>query len=79
MSISNNTKNLFSGAKFAFDIYDFEGKSRVDMFYLADCLRGLNVNPTLKMIQKLGGVTKKGEKFMKLEEFYPLYGEYIYI
>ena len=47
------------------------------MFYLADCLRGLNVNPTLKMIQKLGGVTKKGEKFMKLEEFYPIYGKKI--
>ena len=46
----------------------------MDMFYLADCLRGLNVNPTLKMIQKLGGATKKGEKFMKLEEFYPIYG-----
>ena len=46
------------------------------MFYLADCLRGLNVNPTLKMIQKLGGAAKKGEKFMKLEEFYPIYGMY---
>merc|ERR1712088_524652 len=64
-----------TGAKFAFDIYDFEGKCRVDMFYLADCLRGLNVNPTLKMIQKLGGATKKGDKFMKLEEFYPIYAE----
>merc|ERR1711872_311970 len=41
-------------AKFAFDIYDFEGKSRMDMFYLGDCLRGLNLNPTLKMIDKLG-------------------------
>merc|ERR1712203_608262 len=38
-------------AKFAFDIYDFEGKSRMDMFYLGDCLRGLNLNPTLKMIE----------------------------
>merc|ERR1712212_702151 len=28
-------------AKFAFDIYDFEGKSRMDMFYLGDCLRDL--------------------------------------
>ena len=76
MTLIVNKTNLFStsGAKFAFDIYDFEGKCRVDMFYLADCLRGLNVNPTLKMIQKLGGATKKGEKFMKLEEFYPIYG-----
>merc|ERR1712223_481455 len=62
-------------AKFAFDIYDFEGKSRMDLFYLGDCLRGLNLNPTLKMIDKLGGAKKKGEKFLKLEEFYPIYKE----
>ena len=55
-------------ARFAFDIYDFEGKARMDLFYLGDCLRGLNLNPTLKMIEKLGGTKKKGEKFMKLEE-----------
>ena len=56
------------GAKFAFDIYDFEGKARMDMFYLGDCLRGLNLNPTLKMIDKLGGTKKKGEKYIKIEE-----------
>merc|ERR1711920_699807 len=55
-------------AKFAFDIYDFEGKGRIDLFYLGDCLRGLNLNPTLKMIAELGGTTKKGDKFIKLEE-----------
>ena len=59
---------ISAGAKFAFDIYDFEGKARMDMFYLGDCLRGLNLNPTLKMISNLGGSTKKGEKFIKLEE-----------
>ena len=40
----------------------------MDMFYLGDCLRGLNLNPTLKHIDKLGGAKKKGEKFIKLEE-----------
>ena len=43
----------------------------MDMFYLGDCLRGLNLNPTLKMIDKLGGAKKKGEKFIKLEEVSP--------
>merc|ERR1712136_347215 len=62
-------------ARFAFDIYDFEGKARMDLFYLGDVLRGLNLNPTLKMIEKLGGTKKKGEKFLKLEEFYPIYKE----
>ena len=55
-------------ARFAFDIYDFEGKARMDLFYLGDCLRGLNLNPTLKMIEKLGGTKKKGDNFLKLEE-----------
>merc|ERR1712189_152521 len=49
--------------------------SPMDMFYLGDCLRGLNLNPTLKMIDKLGGAKKKGEKFIKLEEFYPIYSD----
>ena len=40
----------------------------MDMFYLGDCLRGLNLNPTLKMIDRLGGAKKKGDKFIKLEE-----------
>ena len=38
------------------------------MFYLGECLRGLNLNPTLKVIEKLGGTKKKGEKFIKIEE-----------
>ena len=66
-----NPPSSLLGAKFAFDIYDFEGKSRMDMFYLGDCLRGLNLNPTLNMIDKLGGAKKKGEKFIKLEEVSP--------
>ena len=60
--------HAIAGARFAFDIYDFEGKARMDLFYLGDCLRGLNLNPTLKMIENLGGTKKKGEKFLKLEE-----------
>merc|ERR1711928_213796 len=49
-------------AKFAFDIYDFEGKSRMDMFYLGDCLRGLNLNPTLKLYDKMeNGTMMLGE------------------
>merc|ERR1712141_313789 len=60
-------------ARFAFDIYDFEGKARMDLFYLGDVLRGLNCSPTLAKIESLGGTKKKGEKYITLEEFYPLY------
>merc|ERR1712198_363008 len=60
-------------ARFAFDIYDFEGKARMDLFYLGDVLRGLNLSPTLKVLEGLGMTKKKGEKFITLEEFYPIY------
>merc|ERR1712020_191202 len=73
--MSELTPKDMERARFAFDIYDFEGKARMDLFYLGDVLRGLNLNPTLKMIEKLGGAKKKGEKFLKLEEFYPIYKE----
>ena len=63
------------GAKFAFDIYDFEGKARMDLFYLGDCLRGMNQNPTLKTIESLGGTKKKGEKYITLEEFNKIYAQ----
>ena len=45
------------------------------MFYLGDVLRGLNTSPTLAKVKDLGGAAKKGEKFMKLEEFYPIYAQ----
>jgi myosin light chain 6 len=64
-----------AGVKFAFDIYDFEGKSRFDAFYLGDFLRGLNTNPTLKAIDKFGGAKKKGEKFLTLDDACKIYGE----
>ena len=47
----------------------------MDLFYLPDVLRGLNTNPTLKMLDKLGATKKKGEKFITIEEFYPIYSE----
>lgn len=53
-----------TGASFAFSIYDFEGKGKVDAYNLGDVLRALNSNPTLATIEKLGGTKKKGEKFL---------------
>ena len=47
----------------------------MDLFYLGDVLRGLNCSPTLAKIEALGGTKKKGEKFITLEEFYPIYTE----
>merc|ERR1711911_293497 len=61
--------------KFAFSIYDFEGNDTMDAFYIGDCLRALNLNPTNAAIEKLGGTKKKGEKKLKVEEFLPIYSE----
>ncbi|KAK2703252.1 myosin light chain 1-like isoform X1 [Artemia franciscana] len=62
-------------AKFAFSIYDFDGNETVDAFYLGDCLRALNLNPTLAQIEKLGGTKKKNEKKLKVEEFLPIFSQ----
>ena len=60
---------IISEATFAFEIYDLEGKSRLDLFYLGDILRSLKLNPTLKMVEKFGGTEKKGEKFVNFDQF----------
>jgi len=61
--------------KFAFSIYDFEGNETMDMYYLGDCLRALDLNPTLAQIEKLGGTKKKNEKKIKADEFLPIFSQ----
>jgi len=62
-------------AKFAFSIYDFEGNETMDAYYLGDCLRALNLNPTLAVLEKVGAKKMKKEKKMKLDEFLPVYSQ----
>nr|AGM32403.1 myosin light chain [Coptotermes formosanus] len=62
-------------ATFAFSIYDFEGNGTVDAFYVGDILRGLNLNPTLAVIEKMGGTKKRNEKKLKVEDFLPIFGQ----
>jgi len=62
-------------AKFAFSIYDFEGGDTVDAFYLGDVLRALNLSPTQKLVEKLGGTKKRNEKKLKVDEFLPIFGQ----
>merc|ERR1712098_310749 len=54
--------------KFAFSIYDFEGKSQVDGVYLGDVLRACNLNPTDKQVAEHGGTVRKKDKFFQLDE-----------
>jgi myosin light chain 6 len=62
-------------AKFAFSIYDFEGNETVDAYYIGDILRALNLNPTQKLVEKVGGTKKKNEKKLKVDEFLPIFGQ----
>jgi myosin light chain 6 len=62
-------------ANFVFSIYDFEGNGQIDAVNLGDCLRSLNVNPSLTLIEKLGGTKKKNEKKMKIDEFLPIFSQ----
>ena len=62
-------------ATFVFSIYDFEGNGTADAVNLGDMLRALNQNPTLALIEKLGGTKKKGEKKLKLDEFLPIFSQ----
>ena len=58
-----------------FDIYDFEGISKVDAFHLGDLLRSLDVVPTQAAVEKAGGSKKMGEKKLTLEEFLPIFSQ----
>merc|ERR1712106_1131417 len=54
--------------KFAFDIFDFDGKGEVDAFYIGDLLRAVDLNPSEKSVSQFGVPEKKGEKMIKITE-----------
>lgn len=47
----------------------------IDCVDLGDALRALNLNPTIALIEKLGGTKKRNEKKMTMEEFLPVYSQ----
>jgi len=62
-------------AKFAFSIYDFSGDDTVDAFDVGSVLRALSLVPTQKLVEKLGGQKKKGQKKLKVEEFLTIFSQ----
>ena len=69
-------KKEIEAIDFAFDVYDLKGDGRVDAFYAGDLFCACNLNSTLKTIKEIGGVTEKGQKYLKKEEIYPIYKTY---
>merc|ERR1739838_1041516 len=66
-------KKEIEAIDFAFDVYDFKGDGKVDAFYAGDLMRACNINPTLKTIEAIGGVSEKGKKTLSKAEVYPMY------
>jgi myosin light chain 6 len=69
------SRNDIEKAEFAFSIYDSDGSGKIDGADIGDLLRALNCNPTLALIEKMGGKKKRGEQKLTLEEFLPIYGQ----
>merc|ERR1711915_605575 len=59
--------------KFTWDVFDFTGNGTVDRYYIGDLLRALNLNPTNEVVNKFEPEKTKGVKFLKLDEFIPMF------
>lgn len=74
MAAHDLSRREIESAEFVFDIIGTPGVG-IDAVDLGDALRALNLNPTLALIEKMGGTKKKGEKKLTLEEFLPIFGQ----
>jgi len=50
------------------DIYDWDGKGELDLFFLGDVMYALGMNTTKKVCVGLGQVEEEGKKFAKFDE-----------
>ncbi|CAD7090403.1 unnamed protein product [Hermetia illucens] len=69
------SRREIESAEFVFDILGEAGEHAIDAVDLGDALRALNLNPTLALIEKMGGTKKRGEKKLKLDEFLPIFSQ----
>uniref|UniRef100_A0A1L8EFQ7 Myosin light chain alkali n=1 Tax=Haematobia irritans TaxID=7368 RepID=A0A1L8EFQ7_HAEIR len=60
--------------EFVFEVMG-TGADGIDAYDLGDALRSLNLNPTLALIEKMGGTKKRKEKYIKFDEFLPIYSQ----
>ncbi|KAL5284513.1 Mlc1 family protein [Megaselia abdita] len=64
-------KREVENAEFVFEVMGSQ-KEGIDAIDLGDALRAMNCNPTLALIEKMGGSKKRGEKKITFEEFLPI-------
>ena len=65
----------FSTESYLFYFLNYH-QGKVDSFYIGDMLRSLGIYPTQAECEKRGQTKKTGEKFLKVEEFLPIYSEF---
>ena len=54
--------------KYICDIYDWDGKGEIDLFFLGDVMYALGMNTTKKVCIALGQTDEEGKKFAKFDE-----------
>merc|ERR1712141_748308 len=50
------------------DIYDWDGKGELDLFYLGDIMYAMGYNTTKKVCVGLGQTDEEGKKFAKFDD-----------
>ena len=61
-------KRLFSAVKKICDIYDWDGKGELDLFFLGDIMYAMGYNTTKKVCVGLGQTDEEGKKFAKFDD-----------
>jgi len=67
---SNNTNKMVDAeaVKKICDIYDWDGKGELDLFFLGDVMYALGMNTTKKVCVGLGQTDEEGKKFAKFDD-----------
>jgi len=63
-------------AKQVFDVFDKKYEGKVDVHFIGDMLRSLNLAPTQADCEKRGQTVKTGVKTLSVEEFLAIYAEF---
>ena len=69
----NNDNNIIkmvddAKVKYICDIYDWDGKGEIDLFFLGDVMYALGLNVTKKVCVGLGQTDEEGKKFAKYDD-----------
>merc|ERR1711892_1376778 len=70
MGILINTSKMVDAEKVKYicDIYDWDGKGEIDLFFLGDVMYALGMNTTKKVCVGLGQTDEEGKKFAKFDD-----------